>query len=584
MLLNKDGGDNMKKILSAVLIAAMIITAMPMAYAQSVSSLLTSIQSPIPMVKTVKPDADLLVKKTADSTFVDGPLSIVESTLTTTFDFKAILDMAKVRQAFTNWMTIARGYAVGDADLQTRIDNLKVEGVFYVDITYPNTLSVPATFTGGANMYGFNAGASTIFKETGRTITPVDANTSMLTISIAVKDTTDTNNYVLASDMETYLTTYLADMDLTCVGAAPTVHGNYTVTGVVRGQNKIYDGAEHVGTIDYRAVQTGTSTQSVAETISVTNINPGATNVSGGGTGSNKVTVEFVSAGETHHSITKVNSVKVNVDEIEKPKREGFAFAGWYDDEQNTIPVTGEIDVKEHSTIHAKWINTTVPSALNDDRAAYVIGYPEGDVRPTANISREEIATIFYRLLKKEVREELYMEENSFADVDTDRWSNKEISTMANGKYIQGYEDGTFRPEDDITRGEFVTIAARFLDAIIDESYKTFNDIDGHWAEAAIHSVADQEWIGGYEDGSFRPDELITRAEAMAIINRMLVYHIDHDSLIDDVKHWPDNHPSEWYYLEVLKATNTREHSVRENGYTEDWHEILPNPDWSVIK
>lgn len=582
----------MKKILSVVLCVALLMTAMPMAFAapasQSISDVFGS-EGKTPIVdRSIKADANMLVTKTG-GVYADGPLSITESTVSSTFDFKVELDMQKVEDTFKNWIQIARAYS-DTTEYQSRLDNAYVRGNFNVEITYPNALNVPAAFTANTqSMYGFSA--NPIFRETSRTAV-VGAETTTLTIAIEVFDpNTPANNYVLAANMENDVlhgpNSYLADMSLECTGVAPSAYGTYTVTGKLTGTTTIWDdsGATQIGNIEYKAVQSGTNVEKVSETITVAAPVSGGTNVSGGSsTGSNKVTVDFVSAGDTHHTVTKPNKVTINVDEVEKPEREGFAFAGWYDDPQNTIPVTGEINVTEHNTIHAKWINTTVPSALNDDRSAYVIGYPDGDVRPTANISREEIATIFYRLLKKEIREELYMEENTFADVESDRWSNKEISTMANGKYIQGYEDGTFRPEADITRGEFVTIAARFLDAIIDESYKTFNDIDGHWAEAAIHSVADQEWIGGYEDGSFRPDELITRAEAMAIINRMLVYHIDHDSLIDAVKHWPDNHPSEWYYLEVLKATNTREHSVRENGYIEDWHEILPNPDWSVKK
>ena len=576
----------MKKILSAVLCAAMVITAVPMTYAQSVKDLLTSIQSPIPMERQVKPDADIKVKKTAESTYVDNLPQVVESPLATTYDVQASIDMDKVRQAFTNWITIARGYAVSDADLQTRINNLQVKGTFTVEITYPKALTIPAAFTGGTNMYGFNAGASTIFKETGRSVSSVNATTDKLTINIAVKDTTDTYDYVLASDMETYLNTYLADMDLTCTGILPTAYGTHTITGKISGSNTIFDGADHVGTINYTAVQSGTQSASMTETINVAAPNPGATNVSGGGAGTpaNKVTVEFVSAGDTHHAVTKANGVKVDIADVEVPEREGYAFAGWYADEYHKTPVTGEIDVKENTTIYAKWVNTTVPSALSNDRVAYVIGYPTGDVRPNANITREEIATIFYRLLKKDIREKIYAEEHTFTDVEADRWSNEEVATMANGGYIKGYEDGTFRPEADITRGEFVTIAARFLEETVDESYKTFSDINNHWAEDAIHAVADQEWIGGYEDGTFRPDALITRAEAMTIINRMLVYHIDHESLIDGVKHWPDNNASDWFYFDVLTATNTRDHELRENGYTEDWTEILPNPDWSAIK
>ncbi len=574
----------MKKLLSAVLCAALIITALPCAYAQSVSSLLTSIQATVPMVKEVKPDADMEVKKSADANFVDGPLTVEEAIVSTTYDFKTTLDMYKVRAAFTNWINIAKGYAVSDADLLARINGLHVKGNFTVEIVYPNALNVPATFTSGTNMYGFNAGASTIFKETGRSVSAVDASTSKLTINITVKDVTDTYDYVVASDMETYLNTYLADIDLTCTGILPAAHGAYTVRGTISGQNTIYDGTDHVGTIDYVAIQTGGG--QIEETIIVNTPSTGGTNVSAGTTQTtNKVTLQFVSEGETHYTVTKANKVSVNVEEIEEPTREGYAFVGWFADEGLSIPVSGELEVTEDTTIYAKWVNVTVPGGLNgDDRFAYIIGYPDGDVRPNANITREEIATIYYRLLTKEKRHELYTEENSFTDVDADRWSNEEISTVANGKYIVGDPDGTFRPEDAITRAEFVTIASRFLEDTDKEAYKRFNDIKDHWAEDAILSVANQEWITGYEDGSFRPDEYITRAEAMTIFNRILAHYVNEDSLIDGVKHWPDNKEGAWYYYEVLSATNSRTFTFQADGYSEKWTEIVPNPDWSVIK
>ncbi len=580
----------MKKLLSAVLCAALIITAMPMAYAASISDVFGSPSvDKAPIVnRTVKADANMLVM-VSGGTYADGPLTIVENPVASTFDFKVDLDMANVETTFKTWIQLARGYAPTDTDYQSRLDNARVKGNFTVEITYPNALTVPAAFTANSqSMYGFTA--SPIFREVSRTAV-VGADTTTLTISVEVYDSGVGVNYVKALDMENDVVsgsnTYLADMSLECTGVLPAAHGTYTVTGKLTGNTTIWDdnGTTQIGNVTYNAYQTGTQTAQVSETITVSAPSTGATNVSGGTSGSpNRVTVDFVTEGDVHHTVTKTGKVNINVDDIEEPTREGFAFAGWYAEEYYKTPVSGDMEITEDTTLHAKWINTTVPSALNDDRAAYVIGYPDGDVRPESNITREEIATIFYRLLKKEIREELYAEENAFADVDADRWSNKEISTMANGKYIQGYEDGTFRPEDAITRGEFVTIAARFLDETVDESYKNFKDIDDHWAEEYIHAVADQEWIGGYEDGTFRPDALITRAEAMTIINRMLVYHIDHESLIDGVKHWPDNNASDWFYFDVLAATNTRDHDVRENGYTEDWVEILPNPDWSVIK
>ena len=578
----------MKKILSAVLCAALIITAMPMAYAASISDIFGP-EGKTPVVnRTINADANMLVT-VSGGTYADGPLSVTESPISSTYDFKVELDMQKVEDQFKTWLQIAREYS-NDSEYQSRLDNARVKGNFIVEITYPNALTVPAAFTANSqSMYGFTA--NPIFRETSRTAV-VGANTTTLTIELEVFDPNNpSNNYIKAINMENDVisgsNTYLADMTLECTGVLPAAYGTYTVTGKLTGNTTIWDdnGTTQIGNITYNAVQTGTSTMQVSETITVSETGSGVNvAVGGGGTTSNKVTVDFVSAGDTHHTVTNANGVKVDISDIKAPEREGYAFAGWYADEYHKTPVTGEIDVKENTTIYAKWINTTVPSALANDRVAYVIGYPDGDVRPNADITREEIATIFYRLLKKEIREELYKEENGFVDVENDRWSNKEISTMANGGYIKGYEDGSFRPENSITRGEFVTIAARFLEEIVGETYKTFSDIDDHWAEDAIHAVADQEWIGGYEDGTFRPDELITRAEAMTIINRMLVYHIDHESLVEGVKHWPDNNIADWFYFEVLTATNTRDHSIRENGYTEDWHEILPNPDWSVIK
>lgn len=252
-----------------------------------------------------------------------------------------------------------------------------------------------------------------------------------------------------------------------------------------------------------------------------------------------------------------------------EPTREGFVFQGWY---ANGKLVDESITITEDVVVSAKWINLTPAKDLSsEEHTAYIKGYPEGDVRPEANITREEVATIFYRLLSDAKLAEIKTNQNNFKDVAADRWSINAISTLANGGYINGYPDGRFDPEAKITRAEFVTIAARFIDAIegIDAYY---NDVDGHWAEEYIALVSDQAWISGYEDGSFRPDNTITRAEVMRIVNSMLVRYTGKDNMShEEIIHFPDNMESAWYYFDVVEATNGHDHERHEDGYNELW-------------
>lgn len=195
------------------------------------------------------------------------------------------------------------------------------------------------------------------------------------------------------------------------------------------------------------------------------------------------------------------------------------------------------------------------------DRFAYIEGYDEEDgtsvVRPEQPITRAEVATIFFRLLDEESRAKFLTTSNNFTDVAEDSWYNESISTAAAAGIINGYEDGSFRPDRKITRAEFAAIAARFTSLKYDGS-GMFSDLDGHWAENDINNAAVTGWVNGYEDGTFKPDDEITRAEAIALINRMLYRDTAQDRDTDS-KHWNDNTEDKWYYEDVQDATNSKE-------------------------
>lgn len=211
-----------------------------------------------------------------------------------------------------------------------------------------------------------------------------------------------------------------------------------------------------------------------------------------------------------------------------------------------------------------------VPSLFADEHRAYIVGYPDGLIRPEANITRAEVATIFFRLLSDEARQRYMTEENSFADVPKAAWYNTAVSTMAALGAVRGY-DGRYYPNNAITRAEFAAIAARF-DSNSEFSGSAFTDIYGHWAQKEISAAANNGWILGYEDGTFRPERRITRAEAMAMVNRVLQRIPETaDDLLDGMILWPDNADSvAWYYLAVQEATNSHAYIRKGNGY-ESW-------------
>ena len=224
----------------------------------------------------------------------------------------------------------------------------------------------------------------------------------------------------------------------------------------------------------------------------------------------------------------------------------------------------------------------TTPSQLNtDDHYAYVIGYPDGSVHPNGEITRAEVAAIFFRLLRDDVRSANFTTSNAYTDVSADKWYNNPISTMSRLGIIKGYPDGTFRPNDPITRAEFAAIAARF-DEHKAAKLASFTDIYGHWAVSEISLAYENGWIKGYNDGTFRPNRNITRAEAMALINRVLNRAPEKPSdLLNNMNKWTDNlDTTKWYYLDVQEATNSHDYTRKTNNY-EMWKKMLTDPNWA---
>ena len=221
-----------------------------------------------------------------------------------------------------------------------------------------------------------------------------------------------------------------------------------------------------------------------------------------------------------------------------------------------------------------------VPLGLNTgDHFQYIVGDTNGLVRPLAKITRAEVAAIFYRLLDDTTRTAFYAEECGLPDLNASKWYNEEACTLVNAGILTGCGDGLFHGERNITRGELATIIAKF-DAVTYVGEDKFDDISGHWAREFINISAENGWIVGDGTGKFRPYDEITRAEVMTIVNAVLNRAVDEAGLIDDYKVWPDNTPGTWYYYQVIEATNYHSYEL-DSDMTEEWTEILPDKVWN---
>ena len=301
--------------------------------------------------------------------------------------------------------------------------------------------------------------------------------------------------------------------------------------------------------------------------------------ITGGGSLGTKYKLHYESnGGTTYPDEYYTYGTVVTLDKV--PTRTSYVFTGWYADKELTQKITS-VTMTSDKTVYAGWEATGVPGMLNgDDHYAYVIGYSDGNVRPNANVSRAETATIFFRLLNADIRDGNLTAENIFTDVSSGEWYNKAVSTMAKLGVIKGRSAETFAPSAPITRAEFAAICARF-DAHQGGGSGSFSDISGHWAEKEIERAVALGWITGYPDGTFRPDAYITRAEAMTMINRVLCrMPQSEDDLLGSMVVWPDNKPTDWHYLAVQEATNS--HDFKRKGEVgEKWTKLTSAPDWT---
>ncbi len=252
-----------------------------------------------------------------------------------------------------------------------------------------------------------------------------------------------------------------------------------------------------------------------------------------------------------------------------------------------------DVDVDKNTPVTP--VGPTPELDKGGDHLSYIIGYPDGSVQPMGTITRAEVATIFFRLLTDESRAYYWSQENSFTDVDLTDWFNNAVSTMAAAGIVNGYPDGSFRPQAPVSRAEFAAIATRFTeegrDGVSQKYFKQyFKDVNqDDWYAAAVELAYELGWAQGYA-GNYRPEDDMTRAEVMTMVNRIMEREVEEENMLDDMIFWPDNLPSAWYYEAVQEATNS--HTYKRTNkkvpnldfYYEEWKKLLENPDWAALE
>lgn len=287
--------------------------------------------------------------------------------------------------------------------------------------------------------------------------------------------------------------------------------------------------------------------------------------------------------------------------------RAGYDFLGWATAENGNVAYHDQqsLSITQDTTLYAVWKqqpnqggsggghhnsgsggtqgkpDETPPTTLNDsDHYAYIVGYEDGTIRPNGHITRAEAATVFFRLLTDEARDANLTDRSPYPDVSAGDWYNKAIATLSRMGILSGYEDGSFRPNATVTRAEFAAMAARF-DTEAKPVDTPFTDLNGCWAADEIAKAYGKGWVNGYGDNTFRPNGPITRAEAVTLINRVLrrLPETDKD-LLPDERTWPDNPETFWGYLALQEASNSHLYDRKSDGY-ETQTKILPPRDWS---
>lgn len=248
---------------------------------------------------------------------------------------------------------------------------------------------------------------------------------------------------------------------------------------------------------------------------------------------------------------------------------EGYDLVTECSDEDRVVTVTVP------DTVTIDFTHEYTPTLNTADHYAYIIGYTDRTVRPNSALTRAELATILYRLLSTESREIFYTESNNYSDVDADAWYNVEVSTMTAAGVLNGYPDGSFKPDAPITRAELVSVMVTFFTEI-EPVDPEFIDTVGHWADEIIEAAYAEGLIEGYDDGSFKPDQSVTRAEAIKVINVVLGRDLVAGELCDDMIVWKDNMDTDaWYYYAIQEATNSHTYLITDH---ESWTGIIDIP------
>lgn len=566
----------MKKFLSVVLTLMMVFSVFTTVSAATIvddiSAHLGGKQPFLIFNKIDYPDfkIDVTARRSGtEDAYTSADLDIIDSSLPNGIgvDFKAKLDMSEILNMLNISNFLSTMFARDDAK-ETALREGKV--VTNITVTITGDLG---SATAADKEKGSLTDDNGIFV---RTNSFFDPNPKKWTVEFE-------NSELSIGDLYDNKTNYLSDLTFTLADVVKYSEAKInTITVKLTGDTTLVFGADTpVDTSDDG--QFVIASYETDGTYTFTTNMPGS---SGGGTSRYTLTYE-TNGGSSIDKETYARNTEVKLTKV--PKKEGYIFEGWYLDKELTQRVT-EVKMTKNITVYAGWVEDNgiagggydTPEKLNgDDHFAYIVGYPEGDVRPGNNITRAEVTTIFFRLLKENERNMNLAYENSFSDVEILDWYNTAVSTMAKLGIVNGRNAESFDPNAFITRAEFAAICARFADTAVEAENK-FTDVAGHWAEKEIYEAAEYGWIRGYEDNTFRPDRFITRAEAMTMINRVLnrIPETAND-LLDTMKKWSDNSDeAAWYYIPVQEATNSHDYDKKNHIY-EKWTSLNENFDWT---
>ena len=561
----------MKKTLSVVLALMMVFSMFATALALEPTTVYELLDQYLDFVEgqpILSYDLPITIKARRSGTsdaYKETDLTIIDSQLSSGIgvDFTATLDMGDVQDLANGgvFTSILSGNPTANAEFLRG----KIATVIDVVINHPD-VTITNTSEGALENDGNN-----IFVERE----PRVIETNKVTVKFK-------NNDLTVSELLANKDTYLLDLTFVLENAAEySTEGTHTLDVSMSATTTLtFDNGTTGDPSDdkeFLVSYAGNDTYTVIAQIPSSN----------GGGGISYNTIKFETNGG--NELKNISVRRGGKAELPVPVREGYVFTGWYTDSALKTPFDKDTVINKNYTLYAAWVEDNgaagsvheTPEMLNgEDHFAYVLGYPDGTVRPDENITRAEVTSIFFRLLKDEVREENLTSDNIFNDVNEEDWYNTAVSTMASLGIVKGRTTDEFVPNANITRAEFAAICARF-DASEYSIVDKFTDIISHWAEDEIHETAAYGWIKGYEDGTFRPDKAITRAEAMTMINRVLnrVPETSEDLLADMIV-WPDNSESDWYYLPVQEATNGHNYEMKNNIY-EKWTEITDVTDWT---